>query len=199
MTMKYIARLKRYVALIAVAVALVVAPTLVGSPVFDQAGAQAVQTRVVSCAGFNFQPIDSRTPYQWNGRQLYRWSKEGDGWFMCAANLPHKATVTRVRFTLKDSHDYVSLEFCGLIRTPLTVSGTVQALGMSVTNTGAAQKPGVVRYSDSSISFATVDNANYAYSLQCRIVYHDGLISSQGNSFGIIGADVTYTISAANG
>jgi hypothetical protein len=72
-------------------------------------------------------------------------------------------------------------------------------MAISVTNTGAADKPGVLRYTDSSISFATVDNANFAYSLQCQIVYHDGLLSSLGDRFGIIGADITYTISAANG
>jgi hypothetical protein len=113
MTTKYIAPLRRYIVLIPVAVALVVALTLAGLSGVDQAVAQAVQTRAVSCAGFGFKPIHSDTTYQWFGRHLYRTSSAGDGWFMCAASLPHRATVTRVRFTLKDIHENVSLEFCG--------------------------------------------------------------------------------------
>jgi hypothetical protein len=135
------------------------APTFGGSA--DRAVAQSAQTRVVSCAGFDFDPIQSDTAYRWTGRVLYRASKEGDGWFMCAANLPHRAVVKQVRFTLLDDTNVVSVNYCGLIRTPLGLTGAIQALAM-VPHTGLDAMPGTVRRSDTSIAFATVDNWNYA-------------------------------------
>ena len=89
------------------------------------------------------------------------------------------------------------MRHCALIRTSLKLTGVVEALAV-MSSTGMAAQPGTVRRSDTSISFATVDNANYAYSLQCEIAFDDSLLNVIGKD-GIIGADVTYTISAANG
>ena len=188
----------RGVAPIAVSLALgasVVTPTFA-----DQAVAQAaVQTRALSCAGFNFHPIDSRTAFRWSGRVLFRSNNQGDGWFLCSAQLPHKAVVKQVRFTVKDAFDKIDVRYCALVRVPLSPTGQqIQVLAV-MSSTGVAAKPGIVRLSDTSIDFATVDNANYTYYLQCQI-YFDPTVAAIGGAYaGIIGADVTYTISAADG
>jgi hypothetical protein len=159
----------------------------------------ATQTRVSSCSGLNFHPIDSRTVYRWAGRMLWRAGQGGDGWFLCDANLPNKAVVTRVRFTVKDGHDLQSLQYCALVRASLaSASATPQALGV-VSPTGMAAEPGTVRKSDTSISHATIDNSTYSYWLQCQILWDDRLIAPGDAYAAIVGADVTYTISSTNG
>ena len=103
-----------------------------------------------------------------------------------------------VRFTLKDAYDRIEVRFCALIRTSLAVAGAVQAMAV-MPSTGLAAEPGIIRLGDSSIDFSAVDNGNYAYSLQCQIAFKEGLRSLGGAYAGIIGAEVTYSISAANG
>jgi hypothetical protein len=159
--------------------------------------AATTYTRAVSCAGLDFHPIDSRTQYRWEGRLLYRTTQGGDGWFLCDPNLPNKAKVTRVRFTVKDSTDLQSVTYCALSRGSLATSGSVDVMA-DITGTGMAATPGVVRRSDTTISHATIDQTKYAYWLQCQIVWHPSLSSTAANA-GIIGADVTYTISSTNG
>jgi hypothetical protein len=44
-----------------------------------------------------------------------------------------------------------------------------------------------------------VDNGAFAYTLQCRIAFEDGLAAIGGAYAGILGADVTYTISSISG
>ena len=160
----------------------------------------APQTRYFSCAGFDFHPIDSRTQTRWQGRYMQRRTKDGDGWFMCHANLPHRARVTRVRFIIEDTVDSVGYEFCGLVRTPLSVApAPVQVLALPVSGIGIADMPGVVRLTDTAIDFAVVDNANFSYSLQCRIVFSPSLVQIVSGGGGIIGADITYSIEPSNG
>jgi hypothetical protein len=72
----------------------------IAAPAAPQA---TIQTRIASCAGLDFHPIDGRTQFRWQERILYRANSEGDGWFMCAADLPHRAVVTKVRFTVRIS------------------------------------------------------------------------------------------------
>jgi hypothetical protein len=183
---------------VAVSAGLVVAPTFAGCA--DRAVAQSVQTRAVSCAGFDFHPLDSRTAYGWKDGVRYRTEVAGDGWFVCAAHLPHRAVVKQLRFTIRDIAEEIALEYCALVRTSLIPDGSIQVLAM-VDGTSLAAKPGNIRRSDNSINFATVDDVNYAYSLQCQIQF-DPSVSSVGPGTpygGIIGASVTYTISAANG
>lgn len=163
------------------------------------APAATTQTRIASCAGFDFHPIDSGTEERWSDRIKYRRSKEGDGWFMCNPNLPHRAVVTKVRFTLKDASDLIDLQYCGLVRIPLTVSGAIQPLAFAVAGTGLVEEPGIKRYGTTAIDFATIDNGAFAYTLQCHIVFAPSLIEIAGAYAGIIGADVTYRISSANG
>jgi len=157
------------------------------------------QTRIASCSGFGFQPIDADTGYTWDGRHLYRSNSKGDGWFMCPVDLPHRAVVTKVRFTLSDPSSSVGFEYCGLVRSALGVSGTVQVVGLPVAGIGIGAEPGTVRYPTTSIQNATIDNGSFAYALQCRMVFAPGLQSISSDRLGIIGADVTFRISTANG
>jgi hypothetical protein len=157
-------------------------------------------SRTASCAGLNFHPIDSRTTYQWTNRTLWRDTSAGDGWFLCDPKLPNKATVTRVRFTVHDDSSVTNVQYCGLARSGLTASNASSgdAVAMAVVPaTGMDSAPGTVRLSDTTISHATIDESNYTYWLQCRV---DLIVSAIGAPFaGIIGADVTYTISSTNG
>ena len=193
---------------IALPAALFIAGLLAASALSSGAGAapavaSSALTRVASCNAFNFHPINSQTSYDWSGRWLYRSTKGGDGWFVCDPNLPNKATVTRVRFTVRDNSPFVDFQYCGLARSGLTASdapsGDAVAMGM-VQDTGMSDTPGTVRRSDSTISVATIDESNFTYWLQCRIALADGdLDIFMAKNAGIIGADVTYTISSTNG
>ena len=106
--------------------------------------------------------------------------------------LPDRAVVTKVQFTLFDTDASQEVSFCNLARHSITAStaGNPDVMA-SVAATGAAAKPGVVRRTDTSIAFATVHNASFSYQLECAL----GL----GIDVGIYGANVTYTISAVNG
>ena len=151
-------------------IALSLALGAVFAPTFaDRAVAQAVQQRVASCAGFDFHPIDNRTTYRWEDRVLYRLNNAGDGWFLCSAHLPHKAVVKQVRFMVKDIPDKSELRYCALIRTPLAVAGAVQAMAV-MQSTGVAADPGIIRVSDTSIAFATVDNATSVTRCSVRFI-----------------------------
>jgi hypothetical protein len=123
----------------------------------------------------------------------FRRSSNG-GTFVCDPGLPARAVVTMVQFTLLDDVKTAEIRDCALLRSGLTVAtaSTAQQLA-SVPGTGVAAAPGIVRKSDSSIDFATVDNARYAYWLKCEIT------SDNNQQTGIFGADVIYTVSAVNG
>jgi hypothetical protein len=147
-------------------------------------------TRTTSCHALNFHPIDSDTRYK-NSGTLLASVTSASSFFLCDPGLPNKATVTRVRFTLFDGDSSSVVELCGLDRAGLatTTAASFQQLA-AVPSTGTNAGPGTVRLSTTSINYATVDNTRFAYWLQCQI---------SGPSAGIYGADVTYTISAANG
>jgi hypothetical protein len=150
-------------------------------------------TRTTSCQGLNFHPIDSDTGYDYDRTLLYRTTTAGSGFFLCDPGLPNKSVVTRVRFTLYDGSFSGEVRLCGLFRAGLatTTAFSYQQLAM-VPATGTNATPGTVRLSTTSINYATVDNTRFAYWLQCQVTGPD-------NSTGVYGADVTYTISAANG
>ncbi len=196
MHLSIIGRLVRPAILLAAGVLLGQGALAIAAP---SAPAATTQTRIASCAGYNFHPINSSTTFIWTGRQLIRTTDDGDGWFMCHLDLPHRAVVTKVRFTVKDQNDRISLDYCGLVRTSLGTTGETTVVGLPILSTGLSGQPGTRRYTDSSIAGATVDNGAFAYSLQCRMVLGAGLHNIANASFGIIGADVTYRISAANG
>ena len=106
--------------------------------------------------------------------------------------------VTKVQFTLLDETDRAEVRDCALFRRPLGAAegvSTAQEVAQ-VQSTGMDAMPGKVRYADTSILRATVNNINYAYWLQCQINFHNlGGTPGAGN----YGASITYTISTANG
>lgn len=162
------------------------------------APAATTQTRTVSCSGLDFHPVDSRTQYSFDGRWLFKSTFKTDGWFFCPADLPDRAVVKKVSFTLRDVSDAESLRYCALVRISLVATdGRFEAMA-SVAETGMAATPGDVRRSDTSIQTPTVDNTKWAYSYQCQIVYGSIEETSDAQA-GIGGASVTFSISAANG
>jgi hypothetical protein len=171
-------------------------------------------TRTVSCQGLNFHPDDSKTGYDYDNSSarelLYRsvgyryydtglFDENGSGFFQCDPGLPDKAVVTRVRFTLLDNaNGYAEVRYCGLFRSGLALSDTTYDVLASFPTTGMFNaSPNPVRLSKSVIAHATVDNTKWAYFLSCQINLGTDVLST--DKAGIYGADVTYTISAANG
>jgi hypothetical protein len=162
--------------------------------------AATTHTRVTSCAGLDFHPITSDTSYDWDGGGVWRKPDSGDqrdGFFLCDPQLPDKAVVTRLRFTVVDDTLRAQVRFCALYRQAITVSGANDPaqLMANAGGTDMAGRPGVVRLNTSTIHRATIDHASYGYYLQCQINFQPGFAAETQ----IIGADVTYRISSTNG
>ena len=160
------------------------------APAAGGGGAQAVTTytRAWSCPGFGFQPLDDNLVF-WNVGT--RRTASSIGYVTCAVDLPHKAVVTRVRFTLFQTTDNGLVNDCDLVRAGLTTSNVQNAWVMA--SVPPSQNVGVSRLTDTTINLATIDNMNYAYYLQCQ------LRGEPTQQEGIYGADITYKITAANG
>ena len=175
---------------LAIGIALVFVGAVLGSTLVGSVSA-ATQTRVVSCAGLNFYPTDYLTTYDNSGPLRTRLDSNGSGVFRCDPGLPNKAVVTKVRFTLLDQAGTPYLvDSCALNRSGLTTTTATsfQALA-SVPGTSSV---GIERLTDSTIDFNTINNALFGYWIECRI-------NGAAPYVGIYGADVTYTISSANG
>lgn len=152
--------------------------------------ATITQTRVVNCHGLAFYPVRSSSGYSSGGVARY-----GDGektTFTCDPRLPHRAVVTKVRFTVRDQSFYSQVSNCALGRSPLAAAtaGTIEVMA-SVPATGAAEVPYTVRLETTSIQYPTINNGAYVYWLQCDVETVGG---EQ-----IFGADVTFTITQNNG
>jgi hypothetical protein len=150
-------------------------------------------TRSASCAGREFYPADTRDEGVYDGSLREIGAKNGDGWFECDPGLPNGAVVTQVQFTLQDTLALGEVTGCSLVRNGLgpTTAATIDVLA-TVASTGGAATPGTVRRTDTTISSATIDTRNHAYWLQCQITTNIA-------GLGIYGANVVYTISAAQG
>lgn len=159
------------------------------APSFGGGGAQAVTTytRALSCPGLAFQPLTSS-----QDSINYVSLREGGGYFVCGVDVPNKAVVTRVRFTLFDS-GAADVRNCALVRVPLTtdLADNFEVM-VAVPTTSTIGKE---RLSDTTISAATIDNMNFSYFLQCQITVSNNILTAQG----IYGADITFKITAANG
>jgi hypothetical protein len=164
-----------------------------GSFAATAASSAAAQTRSVSCHAFDFTPLDTATGSDFASTKRYRTGSDGSGFFVCDPGLPHRAVVTKVQFSVWDGSGSSEVRFCGLYRSGLAASSseTVQELAASPA-TGIAQAPGFARLTDTSIRNATVNTNSFAYWLQCNL-------PQAGQSLGLYGADVVYTITAANG
>lgn len=156
--------------------------------------AASSQTRVFSCPGLDFVPWVSKTEFFANG--LTRSSYDTDFYF-CNAALPNKAVVTKVQFTLFDASAYHEFRYCTLTRVGLKPAQAATYWNLAeVPPTGVAAAPGYVRLTDSTISTPTIDNSNFAYWLQCQFNMDPTAVRDR---LGLVGADIVYTISAANG
>jgi hypothetical protein len=168
-----------------IVIGALLASSLAGSP----ATAVTTYTRAVSCHGLAWQPISYQTQHTATGTLR---SSGSTGYFICNPALPHKAVVTRVRFTLYDIAAAGWVDNCALVRAGL--APTTAAAAQVMASVGQTQSLGTVqRFEDTTIDFATVDNMNYAYYLQCQIRL------GSPNQQGIYGADITYKITAGNG
>jgi hypothetical protein len=158
-----------------------------------------LQTRYASCNGLNFHPVESTTKFgyaQSPTTYLFRDDNASSGFFVCDPALPHGATVTKVQFTVRDITDVSEVKYCSLVREGSAASTSYAVQPMAEAGgTGISEKPGITRLSDQTIAYATVDNAAWTYELQCAIRF-SGIVD---HSAGIIGATITYKISAANG
>ena len=181
--------------------ALLFAGLMLGALISNPAPATGLTTytRAASCHGLNFHPINNATGFKWHATEKYLYyyhteTSSGDGYFLCDPALPHKAVVTKVQFTLMDDDNMGEIRYCALYRQSLadTYPTPQPQLMAQVTGTGVAAEPGKVRPSTTSITFATVDNTQFGYYLQCQPTKIFG-------KMGIYGAVVTYKITAANG
>jgi hypothetical protein len=173
-----------------------VAPAVAG--VRDQAAQPtAIQTRSASCQGLNFHPIDYRTGFDYYGGEIRITQAGGSNFLLCDPGLPNRATVRKIQFTLHDESSIGEVRYCALYRSGLTpATALIEQVMALVGSTGISANPAIARFSSSSITHGLIDNTKWAYYLQCQIN-----VPGQGysNFLGIYGADVIYTISAANG
>jgi hypothetical protein len=148
----------------------------------------AIQTRIASCAGSGFYP-DGDEVYETSGTVR---ESEAQTTLRCAVALPHRAVVTKVRFTVEDGSISGIVGPCTLKRVGLAAAKaeTEQTLA-SVPPTDLNDFSGARRLATTSITLATVDNGKFAYWLECFV--------NSSPFIGVYGADVTYTISSANG
>jgi len=151
------------------------------------------QIRSASCHAFEFLPVDSATGSDYFNSKRIRSGTGGSGFFTCNPGLPTRAVVKKVQFSIWDGSGSSQMKFCGLYRSGLVgaTSESIQELA-AMPGTGIAQAPGFARLTDTTIKNAVVDNSKWAYWLQCNI-------EQAGQSLGLYGADVIYTISAVNG
>jgi hypothetical protein len=164
--------------------ALTGAPAMAG----DATTGAAIQVRVASCAGLGFHPLNSSTTSKSSGPL-----RMGNGFQICNPQLPHRAVVKKVTFTVYDNSAYGQVANCALVRHRLTGFETpaFEVLG-SVQPTGMTQAFGEERLADDTIDYATIDNQRNGYFLQCQI---EEYLQTQG----IYGATVSYTISSTDG
>jgi len=153
-------------------------------------------TRSASCPGLDFLPMNGTSDYE-SSDALRGGFNTQQTLFRCNADLPTGAIVTQVQFTLVISYPGSDPITCLLTRNSLAAtanSGSYQAMAGPLTLTPVSTDNNTTyRLSDSTITDPTVDDANYAYFLECSM----GKDIAPGD--GILGADVIYKISTANG
>lgn len=155
--------------IVLVSVGVVVGSLVVQGTVAREAPAAdpaATSTRWLSCVGMGFFPHDSSVPYGSNAA-FYR---DGPGgYYHCAIQVPDRATITQVRFTVFDTRDTgpTGPGYLGRVRLDGT-SAQPTALS-NLLSTTAAGTPGRKVLTDSTITNGLVDNQRYAYWLECYI------------------------------
>ena len=135
--------------------------------------------RNFSCAGSAWESAYSDATYATTGSLKYR-TGGGTGLFRCSVDIPNGATVTAVSFSVAGA---VS---CSMWRTNMATS-----IGGETNMASVSNATGTARVTDTTVSPAGIDNANYAYFVQCNV---GGTTSSEG----VYGANIAYTTSGAN-
>ena len=182
------------VATVSAVSALAASAVLSGPGAANASSSAGTQTRSVSCNPYQFLPVDSATGSDYANTKRIRSGTSGSGFFSCNPGLPTAAVVRKVQFSIWDGSGSSQLELCGLYRAGLgdaTAAESAQELA-AVPPTGIAEAPGFARLTDTSIKHATIDNSKFSYWLQCNL-------PQAGQSLGLYGADVIYTISNING
>jgi hypothetical protein len=152
------------------------------------------QSRSVSCSGLEFNALDTATGADYFNAKRIRAGTGGSGFFTCNPDIPNRAVVTKVQFSIWDGSGSSEMKYCGLYRSGLetaTASENVQELA-SVPATGIDRAPGFARLTDTSIQNAIINTNKYVYWFQCNI-------PQAGQSLGLYGANAIYTITSVNG
>jgi hypothetical protein len=147
-------------------------------------------SRQFSCPGTSFFPLNSLNEWAFDAEGL-RWLTTS-GFVRCAVTLPNSATVTAVSYTVYDNS--ANAVVCNLYRTDLTAPvGSEDTVQTANASSGAAATPGetVITAPGITSANATINNASFAYSLDCAL---DGTVNN-----GVFGGVITYSVTAANG
>jgi hypothetical protein len=161
------------------------ANALGGSPASAFVKKSDVLTRHWSCAGTAWENTDSTESYSLADSEKF--ATGGSAIFRCSVDIPDGAVVTEVDFSVVDN-DATNDADCELWSTAMA-SGVGDETFMAGASTSGT--PGNTQIGTTDITSATVDNAENAYFVQCFI---DGTDAS----LGLYGANITYTVSAAN-
>jgi hypothetical protein len=140
-----------------------------------------------SCAGTDWEALDSLMDYSAAASMKYRTSTDGNGRFRCSVTIPNGATMTSVSYAVSDTNAVADVSTCSLWRTNLTggsVGGETN-LSASLSTTGT---PGATTLTG-AVANGLVDNSAYSYFVQCRPEAAD-------SSTGIYGATITYSVAA---
>ena len=178
--------------------AVISAPALIKLTGGAQSGAQAattLKTRTASCPGVAFFPESSDTDYDTYKSLRMRTSTNGGAAFWCNADLPNKATVTKVVFDVVDISSLGYVNSCSLFAIPVNASGASAVIMASVPSTLSVAMPGRVLLTDTTISGNPTNNGTTGYALICYL-------ETGGDPdfpVGLFGASITYTITAGNG
>jgi hypothetical protein len=141
----------------------------------------ADRTGHFSCAGTTWEALDSDTTFDATDSLRFSTSNTGSNLYRCNVNIPSGAVVTEVLWSVNDSLD--GTVSCELWRTNLVSTIGTETLMASAGTSGSA---GNHTITDSSITAGTIDNANFAYFLQCELAEPD-------TTTGLFGASVEYT------
>jgi len=145
-----------------------------------------------SCPSTGWVPMDSTTDYSIENVHRMVNSPNGSGYMACVPDLPDRAVVTKVQFSINDVSIVSELRYCALLRQDLTVAGFDQYQEVAqIDPTGPAATPGALRRADSSIQNARVDQGRYGYWLQCQFHYGQNALFDPG--IALFGATISYT------
>jgi hypothetical protein len=147
---------------------------------------QAATTRWASCPMMGFIPETSSSAYL----SASDFSRRGDTGvhYHCAVELPDRATITGVRFTVLDTRDTGRTGPCYLGRVTLTGTSAAPVAISSLKSTSVAGASGRKILSTTTISHGVVDNSRYGYWFDCEV---PAVFLATGYA-GIYGAAVSY-------